>query len=110
MDNENLVDFKFLTDDDGDEFLYLEQAGQPVILISRDTAMVARSATLTDEVLDDPHAVQALRNAWGFEGGSYVIGYYTDRPDGEEIIVAERDTSRALVLTRTTRVSYGLRG
>lgn len=109
MNSENLVDFKLLTDEDENDFVYVEQAGQPVILIPRDMAMVARSATLTAEILDDPHAVQALRSV-GFEGGAYVIAYYTDRPDGEEIIVAGPGTSRALVLTRTTRVSYGLRG
>ena len=112
MDNENLVDVKVLTDDDGNESLYVEQAGQPVILIPRDTEMVARCVTLTDEVRADPHAAQALRDVgmdWGVR--CYVLAYYTDRPDGEEIVVADYSNSgRALVLTRTTRVSYGLRG
>ena len=112
MHEENLVDYKHLTDDDGNEFVYVEQAGEPVILIPRDTEMVARCVTLTDEVRADPHAAQALRDAgmdWGVR--CYVLAYYTDRPDGEEILVADRsDSGRALVLTRTTRVSYGLRG
>jgi len=112
MHNENLVDYKHLTDQDENDFVYLEQAGQPVTLIHRDMEMVARCATLTDEVRADPHVAQALRDAgmdWGVR--CYALAYYTDRPDGEEIVVADRSNSgRALILTRTTRVSYGLRG
>ena len=110
MDNENLVDYKYLMDEWENEYLHVEQAGVHVELILRDTAMVARCiTTLTDEIKADPHAVQALK-ANGLER-PYVIGYYTDRPDGEEIIVAdELVDDQALILTRTTRVSYGLRG
>ena len=112
MNNENLVDFKRLTDEDENDFIYVEQAGQPVTLIHRGPEMMARCLTLTDEVRADPHAAQALRGVgmdWGVR--CYVLAYYTDRPDGEEVLVTDYSNSgRALVLTRTTRVSYGLRG
>lgn len=114
MNDENLVDVKVLTEylyGERNVYVYVEQAGQPVTLIEVVEGMVQRCSVLTAELLDDPHAVQALRSNGFNPDDCYVRAYYTDRPDGEEIVVADRSNSgRALILTRTTRVSYGLRG
>lgn len=114
MDNENLVDVKVLTEyvEDGwTVYVHVEQAGQPVALIAVVKGMVARCSVLKAEMLDDPHAVQALRSNGFNPDDCCVRAYYTDRPDGEEIVVMEAmKPGRALVLTRSTRVSYGLRG
>ena len=114
MHNENLVDVKVLTEylyGERNVYVYVEQAGQPVTLIEVVEGMVQRCSVLTAELLDDPHAVQALRSNGFNPDDCYVRAYYTDRTDGEEIIVMEAmKPGRALILTRTTRVSYGLRG